>query len=226
MTEALVDVGDVLRPGSYRAVNRLRRLGVRPGLATGDREAPARAVATALRIDDVHVHCTPEDQARLVRELREEGYRVAMVGDGVNHAAGLAGPTSASPWAPADMAIGAADVTLVRGDIDALADAVRLFRSTLAAIRVNLLWVFAYNVVTVPLAMVGLLNPMLAAAAMPVGFLLVVGDSLRLCAWRPSLARSRPSASQARAARPAQHRWDGHSHGDTEARSWLVTSET
>ncbi|MET9234743.1 heavy metal translocating P-type ATPase [Streptomyces cellulosae] len=199
VAEALVEVGDVLRPGSYRAVDRLRRLGVRPVLATGDREAPARDVATALRIDDVHARCTPEDKARLVRALREEGYRVAVVGDGVNDAAALAGADlGIAMGTGTDVAIGAADVTLVRGDIDALADAVRLSRSTLATIRVNLLWAFGYNAVTVPLAMVGLLNPMLAAAAMSVSSLLVVGNSLRLRAWRPSPARSRPSASPAR----------------------------
>ncbi|NED22054.1 copper-translocating P-type ATPase [Streptomyces sp. SID9913] len=199
VTEALVEIGDVLRPGSYRAVDRLRRLGVRPVLATGDREAPARAVATALRIDDVRARCAPEDKARLVRELREGGYRVAVVGDGVNDAAALAGADlGIAMGTGTDVAIGAADVTLVRGDIDALADAVRLSRSTLATIRVNLLWAFGYNAVTVPLAMVGLLNPMLAAAAMSVSSLLVVGNSLRLRAWRPSPARGRPSASPAR----------------------------
>ncbi|MDT0393729.1 MULTISPECIES: heavy metal translocating P-type ATPase [Streptomyces] len=200
--EALIEIADMLRPGSYRAVDRLRRLGVRPVLATGDREGPARAVATALRIDDVHARCTPEDKARLVRELREEGYRVAVVGDGVNDAAALAGADLGIAMSTgADVAIGAADVTLVRGDIDVLADAVRLSRSTLATIRVNLLWAFGYNAVTVPLAMVGLLNPMLAAAAMSVSSLLVVANSLRLRAWRPSPARGRPSASSARAAR-------------------------
>ncbi|WP_329433063.1 heavy metal translocating P-type ATPase [Streptomyces anthocyanicus] len=199
VTEGLIEVGDVLRPGSYRAVDRLRRLGVRPVLATGDREAPARAVATALRIDDVHARRTPEDKVRLVRELREEGHRVAVVGDGVNDAAALAGADlGIAMGTGTDAAIGAADVTLVRGDIDALADAVRLSRSTLATIRVNLLWAFGYNVVTMPPAMVGLLSPMPAAAVMSVSSLLVVGNSLRLRAWQPARTRSRPSASPAR----------------------------
>ncbi|WP_037683211.1 cation-translocating P-type ATPase [Streptomyces griseus] len=193
VAEALIEVGDVVRPGSYRAVERLRRLGVRPVLATGDREAPARAVADALGIEDVHARCTPEGKAELVRELREEqGYRVAVVGDGVNDAAALAGADlGIAMGTGTDAAIGAADVTLVRGDIEALGDAVLLARRTLATIRVNLVWAFGYNVVTVPLAMVGLLNPMVAAAAMSVSSLLVVGNSLRLRAWQPSTARKR-----------------------------------
>ncbi|KQV94265.1 heavy metal translocating P-type ATPase [Streptomyces sp. Root369] len=194
VTEALIEVGDVVRPGSYRAVDRLRRLGVKPVLATGDREAPAQAVAKALGIDEVHARCTPEDKARLVRDLQEQGYRVAVIGDGVNDAAALAGADlGIAMGTGTDVAIGAADLTLVRGDIEALADAVRLARRTLGTIRVNLVWAFGYNVVTVPLAMVGLLNPMLAAAAMSVSSLLVVGNSLRLCAWQPSPAARKGS---------------------------------
>jgi Cu+-exporting ATPase len=189
--EALIEIGDVVRPGSYRAVDRLRRLGVRPVLATGDREAPARAVARALGIDEVHARCTPEDKADLVRELKEQGYRVAVVGDGVNDAAALAdADLGIAMGSGTDVAIGAADVTLVRGDIEALADAVRLARRTLGTIRANLLWAFGYNVVTVPPAMVGLLNPMLAAAAMSASSVLVVANSLRLRAWQPSPATS------------------------------------
>ncbi|MDX3241327.1 heavy metal translocating P-type ATPase [Streptomyces sp. ME18-1-4] len=185
--EALIEVGDVVRSGSYRAVDRLRRLGVRPILATGDREAPALAVAQALGIEEVHARRSPEDKADLVRELREEGYRVAVVGDGVNDAAALAGADlGIAMGSGTDVAIGAADVTLVRGDIEALADAVRLARRTLGTIRANLVWAFGYNIVTVPLAMVGLLNPMLAAAAMSASSVLVVANSLRLCAWQPS----------------------------------------
>ncbi|MEU4486884.1 heavy metal translocating P-type ATPase [Streptomyces purpurascens] len=192
--EALIEVGDVLRPGSYRAVDRLRRLGIRPVLATGDREAPARAVAQALGIEEVHARCTPEDKASLVRDVKEQGYRVAVVGDGVNDAAALAGADlGIAMGGGTDVAVGAADVTLVRGDIEALADAVRLARRTLVTIRANLVWAFGYNVVTVPLAMVGLLNPMLAAAAMSASSVLVVANSLRLRAWQPSPSTS-PSA--------------------------------
>ncbi|MER6381414.1 heavy metal translocating P-type ATPase [Streptomyces sp. NPDC001250] len=192
VAEALIEVGDVVRPGSYRAVERLRRLGVRPVLATGDREAPAQAVASALGIDEVRARCTPEGKAGLVRDLQEQGYRVAVIGDGVNDAAALAGADlGIAMGSGTDVAIGAADVTLVRGDIEALADAVRLARRTLGTIRSNLVWAFGYNVVTVPLAMVGLLNPMFAAAAMSASSLLVVGNSLRLRAWQPSSARRR-----------------------------------
>ncbi|MGW0898800.1 heavy metal translocating P-type ATPase [Streptomyces goshikiensis] len=185
--QALVCVGDVLRPGSYRAVDRMRRLGVRPVLATGDRAATAAHVAAALGIEEVRADCSPEDKAELVRELRERGRRVAVIGDGVNDAAALAGADlGIAMGSGTDVAIGAADVTLVRGDIEAVADAVRLARRTLGTIRVNLVWAFGYNAVTLPLAAVGLLSPMAAAAAMSVSSLLVVGNSLRLRTWQPS----------------------------------------
>ncbi|MFJ4626846.1 heavy metal translocating P-type ATPase [Streptomyces sp. NPDC088847] len=199
---ALVAVGDLVRPGSYRAVDQLRRLGIRPVLATGDRKAPAQAVADALGIEDVHARCSPEDKAALVRQLQEEGYRVAVVGDGVNDAAALAcADLGIAMGTGTDVAIGAADLTLVRGDIEALADAVRLARRTLGTIRANLVWAFGYNVVTVPLAMVGLLNPMVAAAAMSASSLLVVCNSLRLRAWQPSPARGRGGRTRKAGAR-------------------------
>ncbi|MFG2501909.1 heavy metal translocating P-type ATPase [Streptomyces sp. NPDC048441] len=197
---ALIAVGDVIRPGSYRAVDRLRRLGVRPVLATGDRQAPARAVAAQLAIDTVHTACSPEDKAALVAALKAEGRRVAVVGDGVNDAAALASADlGIAMGAGTDAAIGAADVTLVRGDIEALADAVCLSRTTLATIRANLVWAFGYNVVTVPLAMVGLLNPMLAAAAMSVSSVLVVVNSLRLRTWQPGSTPARTHKPRQRA---------------------------
>ncbi|MER8114369.1 heavy metal translocating P-type ATPase [Streptomyces sp. NPDC094031] len=196
--EALIAVGDVLRPGSYRAVDRLRRLGIRPVLATGDRKASAQAVAAALGIDEVHARCTPEGKAALVRRLRDEGARVAVVGDGVNDAAALAGADlGIALGSGADVAIGAADLTLVRGDIEALVDAVRLARRTLGTIRANLAWAFGYNVVTVPLAMVGLLDPMVAAAAMSASSVLVVANSFRLRNWRPAAARGRAHGARA-----------------------------
>ncbi|MYW46426.1 heavy metal translocating P-type ATPase [Streptomyces sp. SID161] len=189
VAQALIEVGDAVRPGSYRAVDRLRRLGIRPVLATGDREAPAEAVAGTLGIDDVHARCTPEDKAALVRRLRDGGGRVAVVGDGVNDAGALAAADlGIAMGSGTDVAIGAADLTLVSGDIEALGDAVRLARRTLGTIRTNLAWAFGYNVVTVPLAMAGLLTPMVAAAAMSASSVLVVGNSLRLRAWQPRTA--------------------------------------
>ncbi|MFC9481261.1 heavy metal translocating P-type ATPase [Streptomyces griseus] len=194
---AVVEVADLVRPGSYRAVDRLRRLGVRPVLATGDRAPVARAVAEDLGIVEVHARCTPEDKAELVRRLRAEGRRVAVVGDGVNDAAALAGADlGIAMGTGTDAAIGAADVTLVRSDIEALADAVRLARHTLGTIRTNLVWAFGYNAVTMPLAMVGLLNPMVAAFAMSLSSVLVVANSLRLRTWQPAPARKpRPRAA-------------------------------
>ncbi|MFI8489209.1 heavy metal translocating P-type ATPase [Streptomyces rubrogriseus] len=190
--KALIAVGDQLRPDAYRAVDRLRRLGIRPVLATGDRRAPADAVAAALRIDEVHARCTPEGKATLVQELKDEGARVAVVGDGVNDAAALAAADlGIAMGSGTDVAIGAADLTLARGDIEALVDAVRLARRTLGTIRANLAWAFGYNVVTVPLAMVGLLDPMVAAAAMSMSSVLVVANSLRLRSWEPAPARGR-----------------------------------
>ncbi|MFJ9767809.1 heavy metal translocating P-type ATPase [Streptomyces erythrochromogenes] len=198
--EALIALGDGLRPGSYRAVDRLRRLGVEPVLATGDREATARAVARELGITEVHAHCSPEGKAALVRRLRGGGRRVAVIGDGVNDAAALAeADLGIAMGSGTDVAIGAADVTLVRGDIEAVADAVRLARRTLATIRLNLVWAFGYNAVTVPLAAVGLLGPMLAAAAMSASSVLVVANSLRLRTWQP--APKRPGSPAGRASR-------------------------
>ncbi|MFE9633539.1 heavy metal translocating P-type ATPase [Streptomyces sp. NPDC006463] len=202
--QALVGLGDVLRPGSYRAVDRLRRLGVEPVLATGDREAPAEAVASALGITRLHARCTPEDKAALVGQLRDEGRRVAVLGDGVNDAVALAAADlGIAMGSGTDVAIGAADVTLVRGDVEVVADAVRLARRTLATIRVNLVWAFGYNLVTVPLAAVGLLNPMVAAAAMSASSLLVVGNSLRLRGWDPA---GGPAGARARRARGGSER--------------------
>ncbi|MEV0279736.1 heavy metal translocating P-type ATPase [Streptomyces sp. NPDC050610] len=188
--EAVIALGDQLRPGSYRAVDHLKRLGLRPVLATGDSDATAHAVAAELGIAEVHPRSTPESKAELVRTLRASGRRVAVVGDGVNDAAALAGADlGIAMGGGTDAAIGAADVTLVREDMRALADAVRLARRTLGTVRANLAWAFGYNLVTVPLAAVGLLNPMVAAAAMSVSSLLVVGNSLRLRGWQPTASR-------------------------------------
>ncbi|MFI9232434.1 heavy metal translocating P-type ATPase [Streptomyces rimosus] len=184
--QAVVAVGDTLRPDCYRAVDHLRRLGLRPVLATGDRVATARAVAGHLGITEIHAGALPEEKAALVTTLKEQGGRVAVVGDGINDAAALAhADLGIAMGSGTDAAIGAADVTVLRDDLQAVPDAVRLARRTLGTIRANLVWAFGYNLVTVPLAAVGRLDPMIAAAAMSASSLLVVGNSLRLRAWRP-----------------------------------------
>ncbi|MGV9264163.1 heavy metal translocating P-type ATPase [Kitasatospora sp. NPDC003701] len=183
---ALLAVGDTLRSGSWRALHRLRALGLETVLLTGDGPGAARAVAGELGIEQVHHSASPARKAEVVAELRAAGRTTAVVGDGVNDAVALASADLGVALASgSDAAIGAAGLTLVRGDIEAVVDAVRLARRTLATIRVNLLWAFGYNVVLIPLAAVGLLNPMLAAVAMSLSSLLVVGNSLRLRTWRP-----------------------------------------
>ncbi|QKV69021.1 copper-translocating P-type ATPase [Streptomyces harbinensis] len=190
--EAVIGIGDVVRGGAYRAVDRLRRLGIRPVLATGDVRGTAHAVAAELRIKEVHAEHTPQDKARLVADLRRQGRRVAVVGDGVNDTIALASADlGIAMGSGTDAAIGAADVTLVRRDLSALADAAALARRTLSTIRANLVWAFAYNALMLPLAATGWLNPMVAAAAMSLSSLLVVLNSLRLRAWTPAPPRNR-----------------------------------
>ena len=183
---AVLTVGDRLRPGSWRAVHRLKRLGLRTVLATGDRPGAARAVAAELGITEVHAAVTPEGKARIVAELQATGRVVAVVGDGVNDAVALAAADlGIAVGSGTDAAIGAAGITLVRADVEALPDAVRLARRTLGTIRANLCWAFGYNLLLIPLAALGLLNPMLAAAAMSASSVLVVANSLRLRTWQP-----------------------------------------
>jgi Cu+-exporting ATPase len=168
-------------------VRRLRGLGLEPVLLTGDRPGPARAVAAGLGITVVHAAASPERKAEVVAELRAAGRCVAMVGDGVNDAVALASADLGVALAGGtDAAIGAAGLTLVRGDIKSLVVAVRLARCTMATIRTNLVWAFGYNAVLLPMAALGLLNPMLAAVAMSASSLLVVANSLRLRTWRPA----------------------------------------
>ncbi|PBC75610.1 Cu+-exporting ATPase [Streptomyces sp. TLI_235] len=184
---AVLAVGDTVRPGSWRTVRLLRSLGLEPVLLTGDRPAAARAVAAQLGITAVHAGASPERKAEVVAELQAAGRCVAMVGDGVNDAVALASADLGVALAGGtDAAIGAAGLTLVRGDIESLVVAVRLARRTMAAIRTNLVWAFGYNAVLLPMAALGLLNPMLAAVAMSASSLLVVANSLRLRTWRPS----------------------------------------
>ncbi|MDH6122809.1 heavy metal translocating P-type ATPase [Kitasatospora sp. GAS204B] len=193
---AVLAVGDSLRPGSYRAVHRLRAMGLETVLATGDQAGAARAVAEELGISEVHAGASPERKAELVAQLRAAGRSVAVVGDGVNDAVALASADlGIALGSGTDAAIGAAGLTLVRGDIESLVVAVRLARRTAATIRANLAWAFGYNAVLIPLAAAGLLNPMIAALAMSASSVLVVGNSLRLRTWQPARrgrGRSRP----------------------------------
>ncbi|MFB8777228.1 heavy metal translocating P-type ATPase [Streptomyces broussonetiae] len=182
---AVLEVADAVRDTSAEAVARLRALGLRPVLLTGDNEAVARAVAAEVGIDEVIAGVLPEDKAAVVKGLQAEGRSVAMVGDGVNDAAALArADLGLAMGTGTDAAIEAGDLTLVRGDLRAAADAIRLSRRTLGTIRSNLFWAFAYNVAALPLAAAGLLTPMIAGAAMAFSSVFVVGNSLRLRRFR------------------------------------------
>ncbi|WP_030685221.1 cation-translocating P-type ATPase [Streptomyces globisporus] len=174
-------VADTVKDTSAEAVARLRALGLRPVLLTGDHRAVAEAVAAEVGIDEVIAEVLPEEKAEVVRRLRAEGRTVAMVGDGVNDAAALAGADlGLAMGTGADAAIEASDLTLVRGDLRVAADAIRLARRTLATIRGNLGWAFGYNLAALPLAAAGLLNPMIAGLAMAFSSVFVVSNSLRL----------------------------------------------
>ncbi|MFJ4685765.1 heavy metal translocating P-type ATPase [Streptomyces sp. NPDC088789] len=178
---AVLEVADAVKDTSAEAITRLRALGLRPVLLTGDNKAVAESVAREVGIDEVIAEVMPEDKVDVVKRLQAEGRSVAMVGDGVNDAAALAqADLGLAMGTGTDAAIEAGDLTLVRGDLRAAADAIRLARKTLGTIRTNLFWAFAYNVAALPLAAAGLLNPMLAGAAMAFSSVFVVGNSLRL----------------------------------------------
>ncbi|MEU6671172.1 heavy metal translocating P-type ATPase [Streptomyces sp. NPDC046727] len=180
---AVLEVADAVKETSPEAVRRLRALGLTPVLLTGDNRAVAEAVAAEVGISPEHViaEVLPQDKVDVVKRLQGEGRSVAMVGDGVNDAAALAqADLGLAMGTGTDAAIEAGDLTLVRGDLRVAADAIRLARRTLGTIRSNLFWAFAYNVAALPLAAAGLLNPMIAGAAMAFSSVFVVGNSLRL----------------------------------------------
>ena len=183
MVRGLIAIGDEVRPTTRAAVAELRRLGLEPVMVTGDNEAVARAVAAEVGISRVVADARPEDKVAEVAALRSQGRVVAVVGDGINDAAALAG-------ADLGIAMGggtdieAADITLLRDDLGTAADAVRLSRATLRVIKQNLGWAFGYNVAAIPLAMAGLLTPMVAGVAMAMSSVCVVANSLRLRRFR------------------------------------------
>jgi len=179
-------VADAIKPTSAEAVRQLRALGLTPVLLTGDNAAVAGAVAAAVGIDHVIAEVLPHEKVDVVARLQDEGKVVAMVGDGVNDAAALAtADLGIAMGTGTDVAIEASDLTLVRGDLRVAADAIRLARATLATIKGNLFWAFAYNLAALPLAAAGLLNPMLAGAAMAFSSAFVVANSLRLRRFAP-----------------------------------------
>ncbi|WP_439692564.1 heavy metal translocating P-type ATPase [Curtobacterium sp. SP.BCo] len=181
-----VVVGDTVKPEAADAIRRLVALGLHPVLLTGDNEGAARAVATEVGIAEVHARATPASKLDTVRRLQDEGRSVAMVGDGVNDAAALAAADlGIAMGAGTDAAIAASDITVVSGRLTVVAEAIRLSRATLRTIKGNLFWAFAYNVAAIPLAMAGLLNPVLAGAAMAFSSVFVVTNSLRLRRFTP-----------------------------------------
>jgi Cu+-exporting ATPase len=181
-----IEVRDSVKPTSAEAVRRLRHLGLRPVLLTGDTRASAEQAAAAVGIDDVLAEVLPAGKVDAVRELQRQGRVVAMVGDGVNDAAALAtADLGIAMGSGSDVAIEASDLTVVRRtggvtDLRAAADAVELSRATLRTIKANLGWAFGYNVAMIPLAVAGVITPMLAAAAMALSSVCVVANSLRL----------------------------------------------
>ncbi|WP_167045333.1 heavy metal translocating P-type ATPase [Salinibacterium sp. ZJ454] len=185
-------VGDRVKPTSAEAIRRFRRLGLTPVLLTGDNSGAARAVATSVGITDVRAEVTPAGKLAAIRSLQAEGRVVAMVGDGVNDAAALAAADlGIAMGAGTDAAIAASDLTVMSGDLLSVADAIRLSRRTLGTIKGNLFWAFAYNVAAIPVAMLGLLNPLLAGAAMAFSSVFVVTNSLRLRRFRAETVVSR-----------------------------------
>jgi Cu+-exporting ATPase len=182
----LLSVADTVKASSAEAVRLLRSLGLNPVLVTGDNETVARSVAAEVGIDTVISGVLPEGKVEQVRRLQQAGRVVAMVGDGINDAAALAqADLGLAMGTGTDAAIEASDLTLVRGDLRVVADAIRLSRRTLRTIKGNLFWAFGYNVAALPLAAAGLLNPMIAGAAMAFSSVFVVSNSLRLRSFRP-----------------------------------------
>jgi Cu+-exporting ATPase len=188
---ALIAFGDTVKPSARAAIARLKQMGIQSVLLTGDNRGSAASVAAALGIDEFHAEVLPDDKARVIRDLKKRSAgSVAMVGDGINDAPALAAADIGIAMATGtDVAMHAAGITLMRGDPALVADAIDISRRTWRKIRQNLFWAFAYNLVGIPLAAFGLLNPMLAGAAMAFSSVSVVTNALLLRTWRGAPGR-------------------------------------